>query len=84
MGSNSFYISGNGNECPLQLSYLLIYFTRNVNMTSLTVMFMTLVSCDSIWHVWRGLEQSLIAVDQWPTRMRACVCANSGHFEYTL
>jgi len=26
-------------------------------------------------HVWLGLEQSLIddAVDQWPTRLRACV-----------
>ena len=37
-------------------------------------------------HVWRGLEQSLIddAVDQWPTRLRACVRANGDHFEYTL
>jgi len=33
-------------------------------------------------HVWQGLEQLLIddAVDQWPTRLRACVCANDGHF----
>ena len=32
--------------------------------------------------MWRGLEQSLIddAVDQWPTRLCACVSANSGHF----
>jgi len=37
-------------------------------------------------HVWHGLEQSLIddAVDQWPTRLRACVRANGGHFEHTL
>ena len=32
-------------------------------------------------HVWHGLEQSLIdeAVDQWPTRLLACVSANGGH-----
>jgi len=37
-------------------------------------------------HVWQGLEQSLIddAVDQWPTRLCACVRANGGHFEHTL
>jgi len=36
--------------------------------------------------VWQGLEQSLIddAVDQWPTRLHACVRANAGHFEHTL
>jgi len=33
--------------------------------------------------VWQGLEQSLIddTVDQWPTRLGACVRANGGHFE---
>ena len=37
-------------------------------------------------HVWRGFEQSLIddAVDQWPTRLHACVPAIGGHFEHTL
>jgi len=37
-------------------------------------------------HAWQGLEQSLIddAGDQWPTRLRACVRANGGHFEHTL
>ena len=37
-------------------------------------------------HVWRGLEQSLIddTVDQWQTRLRACVCASGRHFEQTL
>ena len=37
-------------------------------------------------HAWYGLEQSLIddAVDQWSTRLRACVRANGGHFEDTL
>jgi len=35
---------------------------------------------------WRCLEQSMIgdAVDQWPTRLRACVRVNGGHFEHTL
>ena len=37
-------------------------------------------------HVWCGLEQSLIdnAVDQWQTRLSACVRAGGGHFEDTL
>ena len=37
-------------------------------------------------HVWHGLEQSLIdeAVDQWLTRLRACVHASGGHFKHTL
>jgi len=37
-------------------------------------------------HLFIGLEQSLIddAVDQWPTRLSACVRANGGHFEHTL
>jgi len=37
-------------------------------------------------HVWRGLEQSLIddAVDQWQTRLRACVRASCRHFKHTL
>ena len=33
---NNFCISGNGNECPLQVSYLVMYFTCVVNMTSLS------------------------------------------------
>jgi len=36
MDFNNFYTSGNGNESPLQVSYLLIYFTCDVNMTSLS------------------------------------------------
>jgi len=38
----SGYISGNWNECPLQVSYLLIYFTCDINMTSLS----------RSWHWW--------------------------------
>jgi len=36
--------------------------------------------------VWCGLEQSNIdeAIDQWRGRLRACVCAKGGHFEYSL
>jgi len=33
MDFNNFYISGNGNEWPRQVCYLLIYFTCDVNMT---------------------------------------------------
>jgi len=38
MDFNNFYIPvcGNGNECTLQVSYLLIYFTCDVHMTSLS------------------------------------------------
>ena len=36
--------------------------------------------------VWDSLEQSVIddAVNQWRLRLRACVHANGGHFEYSL
>jgi len=85
MDFNNFYMSGNRNEYPMQVSYLFTYFTCDVNMTSLSV-------CDiddlrqCLLHVWRGLEQSLTddAVDQWPTRLRACVRASDGHLEHTL
>jgi len=30
-----FYMSENRNECPLQVSYLIIYFICDVNVTSL-------------------------------------------------
>ena len=35
---------------------------------------------ENLLHVWCSLEQSLIddAVDQWPTRLRACVRARGG------
>ena len=46
MDFNNFYTSGNGNECSLQVSYLLIYFTSR--KYDVTVTFMTLMSCDSI------------------------------------
>ena len=36
MDFNNFYIFGNRNECPLQTSYLLIYFTCDINMTSMS------------------------------------------------
>jgi len=35
MDFNSFNISGNRNDCPLQISCLLMYFICDVNMTSL-------------------------------------------------
>jgi len=48
---------------------------------------MTVLSCDSVCCMCRGLEQSLIddAVDQWLiTHLRPCVRANDGHCEHTL
>jgi len=37
-------------------------------------------------EVWAGLQQNVIddAIDQWPRRLRACVQASRGHFEYLL
>ena len=35
MDFNNFYISGNRNDCPLQVSYLLIYFICDANTTPL-------------------------------------------------
>jgi len=87
MDFNNFYISGNGNECLVQVSYLLVYFTCDVNMTSLSRSRHWWAATSSAACVARvGAEQSLIgdAVDQWPTRLHACVRANSGHCEYTL
>jgi len=85
MDFSNFYIYGNGNEYSLEVSYLLIYFTCDVNMTSMSLSWHWWAAT-ALLHVWRGLEQSLIddAVDQWPTRLHACVPANGGHCEYTL
>ena len=37
-------------------------------------------------EVWAGLQQNVIddAIDQWRRRLRACVRARGGHFEYLL
>ena len=37
-------------------------------------------------EVWAGLQQNVIddAIDQWHRRLRACVQARGGHFEYLL
>ena len=37
-------------------------------------------------EVWAGLQQNVIddAIDQWRRRLRACVRARRGHFEYLL
>jgi len=36
--------------------------------------------------VWAGLQQNVFddAIDQWRRRLRACVWARGGHFEYLL
>jgi len=63
--------------------YLFIYFTCDVNVTSLS----------HSWHWWAATVSAacvarLRAVDdtvvQWPTRLRAWVRASDGHFEHTL
>jgi len=60
MDLNNFYISGNGNEYPLQMSYLFIYFTSDVNMMSLSLS----------WHWWTvtasgACAASFAAVTDW-------------------
>jgi len=35
MDFDSFYMSGNRNDCPLQISCLLMYFISDINMKSL-------------------------------------------------
>jgi len=98
MDFNNFYISENGNECPLQVSYLLIYFTCDVHMTSLSyswhwwaaILYLWLqyyiYGCKRLRGDWWGFEQLLIddAVDQWPTRLRACVRANGRYFKHLV
>jgi len=39
--------------------------------------------------VWKDLEQhvidsAMLLISQWRRRLRACVCAKGGHFEYSL
>jgi len=70
MDFNKFYISGIGNKCLLQVSYLLVCFTCDVNITSCHFYDIDELR-QRLLHVWRGLEQSLIddVVDQWPTRL---------------
>ena len=72
---NNFYISGNGNECPLQVSYLLIYFTCDVHMTSLSLS----------WHWWAATASAACVTwhgavadwwHSWPmANVIACLCS---------
>ena len=75
MDFSIFYISGNRNECPCIQQR--VYETRVHDIDELR---------QRLLHVSHGLEQLLIydAVGQWPTRLRACVHANGGHFEHAL
>ena len=57
---NNFYISGNGNECPLRVSYLLIYYACDVNMMSMSRIYDIHELRQHPLGVWRGLEQSVI------------------------
>ena len=69
------HIPGNGNECPLQVSYLLIYFTCDVNMAWLS----------RWWHWWAPTASAacvarLEAVTDWwrswpMASPLACLCS---------
>ena len=41
---------------------------------------------ERLFEVWAGLQQNVIddVIDQWRRRLRACVRARGGHFEYFL
>jgi len=75
MDFNNLYISGKENEYLLQVSYLLIYFTCDVNMTSLS----------HSWHWWAATASAacvarLGAVADWwcswpMANMLACLCS---------
>jgi len=60
--------STNGNECPLQVSYLLIYFTCDVNMTSLSLM-----SCNSICCMCGEARSSCWLMMQLTNGQQACM-----------
>jgi len=62
-------ISGNGNECPLHINYLLIYFTCDVNMTSLsrTARVAQLRAVGDWWRSWT-MANTL-----------ACLCSDIHH-----
>ena len=53
------------------------YQTKVQNVDDLKQLFIDL---------WNGMEQGVIddAIDQWRSRLRACVQAKGGHFEYSL
>jgi len=75
MDFNNFYIPRNGNECPLHVSYLLIYYTCDVNMTSLS----------HSWHWWAATASAAWVARlggvtdwwrSWPmANMLVCLCS---------
>ena len=48
MDFDNFCMSGNGNEYPRQVRYLLIYCICGVSKYGVTVTFMTMMSCDRV------------------------------------
>jgi len=75
MDFNNFYISGNGNKCPLWVSYLLTYFACDIHVMSLS----------RSWHWWAvtgsaGCVTWLGAVADWwrnwrMANMLTCLCS---------
>jgi len=53
MDFNNFYISGNRSECRLQVSYLLINSTCDVNMRSRS------------WHRWAATASAACLASRW-------------------
>ena len=78
--SNS-YISGNTNECHMQISYLSILVSHSA----------TCLWDQSSWYWWAVTASTAClaqpgAVTDWPmvNTLATCVCANGGHFEHIL
>jgi len=62
-------LSGNGNECPLDVSYLLIYFTCDVNMTSPS----------HSWHWWAAFSICCICGEAWSNLWLMTQLTNGQH-----
>jgi len=62
MDFNNFYISGNRNEYPLQMSCFLIYFICDINMTShkikwITDKFFKMITKESFDYKFMGIKR---------------------------
>jgi len=68
MGFNNFYTSSNENECPLQVTYLLIYFTCDVNVTLMSCKFDSVCCmCGEAWSSrWLMTHHSQHALQTFP------------------
>jgi len=79
----TFYVAGNRNECPLQLSYLLLFSVSFSNVCMRPELITLTMSCDSVCCMWCDLEQSLMTT-LLTNGQHACVYATDGHSEQIL